>query len=287
MTDHHAGHAEHADHDDADEAALAELLDLDGEVLRSYWTDALSWVRDAVGTTGRLRVLDLGAGTGVGTIALAQQFEDAEVIAVDASAEMLDRIRAKAAGGGLADRIRTVQADLDVALPAVDPVDLSWASMSLHHLTDPDRLLAEVFAATRPGGLIAVAEFSEPLRVLPDDVGVGSPGLEARLLEILGAEHAQSVPELGSDWAPRLEAAGFGAVAERTFEIELGPPSPPGAARYAGQWLRRLRSGLADRLAPDDLAALDTLIDGDDHRSVQQRNDLQIRGTRTVTVATR
>jgi ubiquinone/menaquinone biosynthesis C-methylase UbiE len=272
-------------HDHTGDADLAELLDLDGDVLTEYWTDALAMVADA--TTGAARVLDLGAGSGVGTIALAQRFVDAEVIAVDVSAEMLKHVRAKAAGLGPDRTIHIVHADLDGEWPRIDPVDLTWASMSLHHLAEPDRVLADLFATTRPGGLLAVAEMSEPLRFLPDDLGFGRPGLERRCLDALNHEHAHSVPELGSDWSPRIEAAGFTVVSERTFAIEMDPPQPPRAARYAQLWLQRMRSGLAHQLPLDDLDTLTTLIDGDGPDSLQHRDDLQIRGSRTLTLARR
>jgi ubiquinone/menaquinone biosynthesis C-methylase UbiE len=283
MPDHHG--ADGATHDGTADAELAELLDLDGEVLRSYWTDVLTWVRHAATGTARERILDLGAGSGVGAIALAQRFGGAEVIAVDASEEMLRRIRVKALDLGLAHRIRTVQADLNVVWPAIDPIDVTWASMSLHHLADPDRVLGEVFASTRPGGLVAVAEMAEPLRFLPHDVGFGRPGLETRCLDALGKEHAYSLPELGSDWSARLERAGFTVFIERTFPIELNAPHPRATAHYARQWLCRLRSGLAHRLAHDDLAALGALIEGVGPESLLHRDDLQIRGSRTVTLA--
>jgi ubiquinone/menaquinone biosynthesis C-methylase UbiE len=290
MRAHHDADAathEHPAHDGTADAGLAELLDLDGDVLRSYWTDALTWVRHAATGSGRARILDLGAGTGTGTIALAQRFGGAEVIAVDVSEEMLSRIRVKALDEGLAHRIRTVQADLNVAWPAIDPVDITWASMSLHHMANPDRVLGDVFATTRPRGLVAVAEIAEPLRFLPHDVGFGRPGFEDRCLDALGKEHAQSVPQLGSEWAPRLEAAGFTVLSERTFAIELNAPHPTGTARYAQLWFRRLNSALAHLLAHEDLQTLATLIDGDGPESLQQRGDLQVRGSRTVTLARR
>ena len=77
---------------------------------------------------------------------------------MDVSAAMLDHLRARARDLGLARRIQAVQADLDAGWPATGPVDLVWASNSLHHVKDPDQVLAGVFAALRPGGLLAVTE---------------------------------------------------------------------------------------------------------------------------------
>jgi SAM-dependent methyltransferase len=270
----------HDDHRDA--AALAALLDLDGEALHTYWTDAMVWVRRAAGHA--TRVLDLGAGSGVATIALAQRFGDAEVTAVDVSGELLAAIRAKALDLGLAHRIRTMCADLDGDWPVPGPVDVTWASMSLHHLADPARVLCDVFAATRPGGLVAVAEFSDELCFLPDDLGFGRPGLEARILDVLRDEHAASLPHLGANWSAHLSSAGFTVLDERVFVIDLKPTPSSAATRYACRWFERLRSGVAAQLADDDQEALDRLLDGDD---LSCREDLHLRGSRTVTLARR
>ena len=200
---------------------------------------------------------------------------------------MLSRVRDKAVDLGLAPKVRTVHADLDEPWPALEPLDVTWASLSLHHLADPDRVLRDVFTATRPGGLIAVAEMNEPIRFLPDDIGVGQPGLEARCLAALTQLHAHALPELGSHWAPRLAAAGFTVVSEQTLTIAVDPPYPPGTARYAQLWLQRMRTRLADQLAPADLTALDTLLDGVGSETILDRTDLRIRGSRTLTVAQR
>jgi SAM-dependent methyltransferase len=187
----------------------------------------------------------------------------------------------------VADRIRTVQADLDTAWPAIDPVDLVWASSSLHHLADPDRVLAAVFATLRPGGLLVVAEMASFPRFLPDDLGFGRPGLEARCQAFLDEQRAAALPHLGSDWGPRLSQAGFTLDAERPFVIDLPAPLPAATGRYAQATLRRIRSGLDARLSPDDLAALDTLTDSDGPGSVLHRNDLTVRTVRTVWAARR
>jgi SAM-dependent methyltransferase len=88
--------------------SIAELLDLDALVLHRYLSDILTWVHARA--TGRppRRVLDVGAGTGTGTIALANYFPSADVVAVDMSAEMLHRVRDRAEAAGLEARIHDV-----------------------------------------------------------------------------------------------------------------------------------------------------------------------------------
>jgi SAM-dependent methyltransferase len=284
MENHHSHH--HSATQD-DQAAMAELLDLDAEVLHSYLSEVIDWVHKLAAGLPRRRILDLGSGTGTGGLALARRFPDADVIAVDMSEYLLDHLRGKARDLGVADRVRTVQADLDAAWPAIDPVDLVWMSSSLHHMADPDRVLTEVYAALHPGGLVAVAELDSFPRFLPDDLGPGRPGAEARWHAAMDEVRVSELPHLGSDWGPRLHQAGFTIEAERHFDIDLKSPLPASAGRYAQATLRRMRSGLADRMSADDLAVLDTLIDSDGPGGILRRDDLTVRAARTVWVARR
>jgi SAM-dependent methyltransferase len=260
------------------------LLDLDAEVLHSYLSEVTAWVHDLAAGGPHQRILDLGSGTGAG--ALAQRFEGAEVIAVDKSAYLLARLAEKARDLGVAGRVRTVVADLDAAWPVLGPVDLAWASSSLHHMADPDRALGEIFAAIRPGGLLAVAEIDSFPRFLAG-ADAGSSGLEARCHDAMAAIRADEVPHMGSDWGGLLGRAGFTIEAERTFDIVLTPPLAAATGRYAQASLRRVRSGLDGRLSAADLAALDTLISNNGPDGVLRRGDLTVRAEKTVWAARR
>jgi SAM-dependent methyltransferase len=277
MTNHHHHHPA------TDTSAMVELLDLDAEVLHSYLTELTGWLRELAADLPVSRILDLGCGTGSGTFALLPRFEQAEVTAVDVAAPMLERLTAKAHALGVTDRVHTVEADLDAGWPAVGTADLVWASASVHHLADPDRVLREILAALRPGGLFALAEMDSFPRFLPDDVGAG---LEARCHALLAPGRIEELPHFGADWGPRLLAAGFGVAGQRTFTIDPTPP-PAVTGRYARVTLRRMRSGLEGRLGAADLAALDTLIDSTGPDGVLHRTDLTVRAQRTVWVARR
>ncbi|MGW5361417.1 class I SAM-dependent methyltransferase [Actinopolymorpha pittospori] len=286
---HHSNHHEHHHHgaDQADEAAMAELLDLDAEVLQSYLSEVTAWIHELTADQPARRILDLGAGTGAGALALLQRFERAEVIALDISGSHLHHLEGKARDLGVAERIRTVQVDLDAAWPAVDTVELAWASNSLHHLADPDRVLANVFAALRPGGRLVAVELDSFPRFLPHELGLGRSGLEERCHAVMDERRAAELPHIGSDWGARLGKAGFTIQAEKTFVIELTPPLPAATGRYAQASLRRLRSGLDGRMSAEDLATLDALVDSDGPDSVLRRDDLTVRAARTAWVARR
>jgi SAM-dependent methyltransferase len=265
----------------------ASLLDLDAEVLHDYWSAALDFVRWAASGTSGDRLLDLGAGTGTGAMGLAERFPTAAVVAVDLAAASLDRLRAKATEAGIGARVTPVEADIDAGWPDVGMLDVTWASMSLHHFADPERVMRDVLANTRPGGLLAVAEFAEPIRFLPHDLGFGRPGFEARIGDMIAAARTEDMPTLGTAWAPRMAAAGWVVVDERDFVIDLDPPRHPKAAAYAVAWFTRLAHGMSDRLDPDDQKVLEQLLDERGPQSLLARADLHIRGVRTVTIGRR
>ncbi|MCX5206503.1 class I SAM-dependent methyltransferase [Streptomyces sp. NBC_00237] len=296
--DHEHGHGGHGlgghepgGHSEADEAGLAEVLDLDAEVLHSYLAEVTHLLAELTTAAPPERILDLGSGTGTGTLALLGQFKGAYVTAVDLSASMLRRVTDKVGAAGIAEgRVRTVQADLDEAWPEdLGPVDLVWASASLHHMADPDRALAELMTTLRPGGLLAVVEMdASPFpRFLSEEseAALGRPGLEERCHAAVADQHASDVPHLGDDWGVRLAAAGFAVEAERRFDIRLTAPLPAATGRYAQASLRRLRDHLQDRLSGEDLAALATLLDGDGPESILRRDDLTVVAVRTLWVA--
>ncbi len=201
------------------------------------------------------------------------------MIALDNSEGLLSRLQGKVAELGLDERVSSIQVDLDADWPAVAEVDLAWASTSMHHFADAGRVLNDVFATLRPGGLLAVLEFESPPRFLPD--GVGS-GLEARCQDAVAHRNAEAMPLLGADWGPQLEQAGFEVVTTRRFDIDLKPPLPAATDRYARAYLGRIRSGLNDSLSPADLQALDALLATDGPDSLLVRTDLVVRGSRTA-----
>lgn len=284
MSDHHThghDHAGHAydGHDHGDEEVLIEMLDLDAEVLHEYHAEVAALIRKQAGDGPVLRILDMGAGSGNGTVSLAEGFPEAEVTAVDNSPHMLAHLEQKARTRGVADRVHALRADLDSGWPELGTVDLAWASNSLHHMADPARVLNDLFGTIRPGGLLALVELSSMPRFLSGELGA----LEERCWAVASAETAEHLPHLGADWAPRLAEAGFDIEVERHFDIDLAPPVPAATSRYALGTLRRMRTSLADRLTPDDLTALDSLLE----QGPDSLPDLTIRAERSLWIARR
>ncbi|MFJ5288533.1 class I SAM-dependent methyltransferase [Streptomyces sp. NPDC088348] len=277
--DRRAGHDTEHDTD-----GQAELLDLDAEVLAEHIASITAWLPV---TTAPRRIVDLGCGTGTGTLALLTRFPGAEVTAVDTSADHLRRLRHKVEAAGLADRVRTVQADLDGVWPELGTPDLVWASASMHHMADPDRTLRQVHGTLAPGGLFAVVELAGFPRFLPEDAPAERPGLEERCHAALDRLHAEHMPHRGADWGPKLTAAGFTVEGERVITVDLGPTRAEAVGRYALSSLTRLRGNVADELAAEDVTALDQLLDTGGPHSILRRDDVTVRTERMVWAARR
>lgn len=102
-------------------------------------------------------VVDVGAGTGLLTLALAPCV--AKVWAVDISAAMLDYLAMKAATADL-DNVETALANA-VSLPLADgSASLVVSNYCYHHLSDEDKEqgIVGVFRALRPGGRIVIGD---------------------------------------------------------------------------------------------------------------------------------
>ncbi|MER5886276.1 class I SAM-dependent methyltransferase [Streptomyces sp. NPDC001941] len=289
-TPQHAAHHGHGDqhghgHDHQHDAGQAEILDLDAQVLAEHIADITAWL--PVGAPPR-RIVDLGCGTGAGTFALLDRFPEAHVTAVDTSAGHLQRLREKACAQGLGDRVSTVQADLDEPhWPDLGAPDLVWASASMHHMADPDRALRQVRDALAPGGLFAVVELAGFPRFLPQDAPAERPGLEERCHTASEGFHAEHVPHRGADWGPMLTAAGFAVEDQRTVTVRMEAGGDQAVGAYAQGSLQRLRGSIAEALDPEDLAALDALLDTGGPRSILRRDDLVVRTERDVWAARR
>ncbi|MES4908589.1 MULTISPECIES: class I SAM-dependent methyltransferase [unclassified Streptomyces] len=280
---HHGAH--HGRHQEHDADGLAEILDLDAEVLAEHTASITAWL--PLKTDPR-QIVDLGCGTGTGTFALLDRFPDAHVTAVDTSAAHLQHLRAKACARGLEEQVRTVQADLDdSAWPDLGSPDLVWASASMHHMAHPERALRNVHDALTPGGLFAVVELAGFPRFLPESAPEDRPGLEERCHAVTDRFQAERMPHRGADWGPLLTAAGFTVEGERTIAVNIEGARSEAIGRYALSGLQRIRSAAATELSPEDLTALDRLLDTGSPHSILRRDDLAVRTERTVWAARR
>lgn len=117
-----------------------------------------AWARALAHLLPPLRVADLGCGEGYLTIE-ASRFAS-RVIAVDRSAEVLQRARALAARRRVSN-VTWKRGELE-KLPLADgAVDIALFSQALHHAANPARALAEGVRILVPGGRVLVLDLRE------------------------------------------------------------------------------------------------------------------------------
>lgn len=109
--------------------------------------------REALNLTQADAVLDLAAGTAVSTVELAKS--GAWCVACDFSQGMLAAGKDRAVPKVVGDAMRLPFAD-----NAFDAVTISYG---LRNVNDRHQALQEMLRVTRPGGRLAVAEFSTPI----------------------------------------------------------------------------------------------------------------------------
>lgn len=274
--DHSHCHADDHGHSHDHGSFLGRLLELDAEVHADMLASATARVAEVAEGQVR-RVLDIGSGVGTGTIALARRFPGAEVVAVDISEDMLAQVRERARDAGVGDRVTTRRSDIVAPADDLGPADVVWASASLHETSDADAAFGNLFAALRPGGLLAVLEMDAAPRVLPARwtdweeqvraAGGGTP-----------ADHP--------DWTEQIAAAGFGVPHTDSLLTDLHAPADGPAGEYASLELRRIGQRALPSLEPKDQETLRSLA-GDGAGSVRELGELWIRGTRTLWTARR
>jgi ubiquinone/menaquinone biosynthesis C-methylase UbiE len=109
----------------------------------------------ALGHAARGRLIDVACGPGVVTAALAPNA--ASVVAFDATAEMLEKTKARCAKAGLRNvEFKSGNAE---SLPFADgEFDGAVTRAALHHFANPQRAIDEMFRVLRPGGVAVFAD---------------------------------------------------------------------------------------------------------------------------------
>lgn len=179
------------------------------------------------------RVVDLGAGTGLLTLAIAPHVE--HVSAIDASEEMLLRLQANRLELELGN-VSTYVADLR-ALPLEDEsVTLAVSNYAFHHLDDSGKelALAEARRVLVPGGRLVVCDMMFKLSAAARDralirakvwsIAKRGPAGFARLAKNAArvATNRWERPARAETWEAMLARRHFGEIAVRLFENEAG-----------------------------------------------------------------
>lgn len=177
------------------------------------WLPTMPRVVDTLQAGGR--AIDIGCGTGVIPVLLAQAFPAAQVTGLDVDARSIHIARENAARAGVGARVRFVQASAADFQDDAGGYDFISSFDCIHDMGDPGAVLRRIRAALAPGGSYLMVEPRVAERV---DDDVANPF--ARMLHGISCLHcvpvslAQGGPGLGACWGEtraRLAAqeAGF------------------------------------------------------------------------------
>lgn len=215
--------------------------------------------RRAAGGADGLDVLDLGGGSGVSAVPLAELGH--RVTVVDVSADALATLQRRAADAGVAERVTSLQGDVE-RLPAAvsaQAYDLVLCHGLLEVVDSPARTLGSVAGALRPGGCASVLAAGRAAAVLARALG-------GRL-----ADAARMVADPAGRWGEadgmlrRFDADGLGTLVaaaglrvEAVHGVRVVADLVPGAVLDqpgAADALRELETALAALSPYRDVAA--------------------------------
>ena len=258
MSPHGHVHGHHHQHGaDFDWEAMAEKLEADGAFVFPLVDTVVHELAEA--GLDPAHVVDVGCGPGVVTCALAAHFPAATVTGLDSAAELLARLRSRAAEAGLGERVDAVEGDLEHDLPPLPPADLVWASMVAHHVADPPATLRRLADLLRPGGTLVLVEFGGSPGVLRDDDSLVAGGAWRRLEDAATASLAQRLDPgmIGRDWPADLTRAGLTDVTDRVIPFRYDAPLEELPRRWLIRHVRRGVGMAEGALSAEDVAALE------------------------------
>lgn len=165
-----------------DAASYDDLADSFDRHTQKYSTYAVAALLRGLNFDTAKRILDIGCGSGIVTLALAEKMKPgAQAIGVDLSDGMLAFANKAAAEQNVADRAVFLKGDAEALDLPDNDMDAVVSLYAFRHLPHPDRAAFEAFRVLRPGGLVAIAAGSGPDLMS----GAGLRAVFARLPRIL------------------------------------------------------------------------------------------------------
>ncbi|KAI4147177.1 MAG: hypothetical protein LQ341_001857 [Variospora aurantia] len=123
-----------------------------------------AWIGLEQKPQGPIRMLDYACGTGIASMAMLPSVT--EIRGIDVSGGMVDKYNAEARKAGMSeDQMHAVRGDL--LAPAGGPLqgqefhnfDLIVMSMALHHVDEPNKIVAKFVERLKPGGTVVIIDW--------------------------------------------------------------------------------------------------------------------------------
>lgn len=163
----------------------------------------------------RMRIADLGCGTGELTRELHERLAAEETIGIDSSETML----LKSASFG-SDMLRFERGDIE-AFVADRPFDLIFSNAALHWIPDHEHLFAKLVALLSPHGQLAIqmpANHDHPSHRIAAELAP-SFGLEPRAVSVLPPEHYATLLHLLGFARQHVRLQVYGHVLPSTGDV--------------------------------------------------------------------
>lgn len=146
-----------------DAASYDKVAEAFDGLTRRYAAHSAAALAQAIGAADRRCILDIGTGTGLVALTIADlSGPQTRIIGIDLSGGMLRSARAAAQRSGWSDRVSFHKGDAE-ALELGDGTADGYVSLNAYsHFPRPERATAEAFRVLEPGGRIAVAIGSSP-----------------------------------------------------------------------------------------------------------------------------
>lgn len=279
-------------------AAMRRADEIEADVAREVAERLVDLVARTRGPDRPVAV-DVGSGGGGMSAALALALGKrggGTVLLADAVPELLtgaaEHVTATVAAAGLGDSV-TVATRLGDAADAefvrgLPAADLLWAARVVHHLPDQQAAIDELAGVLAPGAWLALAEGGLDSRCLPWDLGIGEPGLGARLTAARETwfHHMRAempgVVRMPYGWNQALTAAGLTDVSSFSYLSDHPAPAPPAVRETVVHWLNWMGGRPEVELTEADRDMVRRLLDPADPAYVMTRDDVYHLGASTV-----
>ena len=136
------------------------------------------------------RVADLGAGTGYFAVRIARRVPEGVVYAVDVEPDMVRHLGERAAREALANLTPVLATPADARIP--EPVDLVLVVDTYHHIGDRVAYFRRLAESLRPGGRLAIIDFTGESPIGPPPEHRISPETVAQELAQAGYARART-----------------------------------------------------------------------------------------------
>jgi len=153
--------------------------------------ERLTLLMEALKLKPGMQVADIGAGSGVISVMIAQRIGDGKVFAVDIQKEMLDALEEKCRLQGVTN-VEPVLGTTQSPRLAPASIDLAVMVDVYHEFDFPYEMLREIAASLKPGGRVAFVEYRKE-----------DPNVPIKLVHKMSEAQVRKeaeLPELGLTW---------------------------------------------------------------------------------------